>query len=261
MKIVCLMENTTRCGNMAAEHGLSLYLETGRHRILFDMGPDGLFAENARKLGVDLKNVDTAVLSHGHYDHGGGLSVFLQINDHALVYADARVFGTFRNRTGKYIGLDPRLKENPRFILCDSDVRVDEGIRICSCDDEVRRYPTDSYGLTVEQDGALAPDRFLHEQYLIAEEGNKRIVISGCSHKGILNIVSWLKPDVLVGGFHLKDEKRPEVLDRTAEMLKQSGALFYTCHCTGEEQYSRMKKRMGDSLYYLHCGDAITITP
>ena len=71
MKLVTLMENTTCREDLCCEHGLSLYLETGDHKILFDAGQSGAFAENAEKLGVNLQNVDFAVLSHGHYDHGG----------------------------------------------------------------------------------------------------------------------------------------------------------------------------------------------
>ena len=72
MIITSLLENTTSRSGIAAEHGLSLYIETATHRILFDMGQTDLFARNAEALGVDLTHVDLAVLSHGHYDHGGG---------------------------------------------------------------------------------------------------------------------------------------------------------------------------------------------
>ncbi|MBR5633360.1 MAG: MBL fold metallo-hydrolase, partial [Clostridia bacterium] len=80
MKIVCLAENTTSRDDVGAEHGLSLYVEAAGKKILFDMGQTDLFMKNAEKLGVDLSKVDVAVLSHGHYDHGGGLSAFLKVN-------------------------------------------------------------------------------------------------------------------------------------------------------------------------------------
>lgn len=259
MKIVCLMENTTHC-DLTAKHGLSLYLETGGRKILFDMGPDGSFADNAEKLGVDLTRVDLAVLSHGHYDHGGGLQRFLELNDHAPVYVHAKAFGTFRNRSGKYIGLDPALQGNPRLVSVDQDTEIGEGMVLTSCDERTRPYPANAYGLTCEEEGKEPlPDRFLHEQYLVVTEKEKRIVLSGCSHKGILNIVSWLRPDVLIGGFHLKDESFPEILDQTAKQLLASGALFYTCHCTGQPQYERLKALMGEKLHYLSCGEVIEV--
>ena len=86
MKIITLMENTACREDLTASHGLSLYIETPKHNILFDMGPDNEYIHNAEKLGVDLKAVDIAVLSHGHYDHGGGLAMFRLLNDHAKIY-------------------------------------------------------------------------------------------------------------------------------------------------------------------------------
>ena len=97
MKITALVENTVseeqaeRLG-LGREHGLSLYIEACGHRILFDMGQSGLFARNAAALGVDLAAVDLAVLSHGHYDHGGGLARFLELNGAAPVYLNEHAF-------------------------------------------------------------------------------------------------------------------------------------------------------------------------
>ena len=79
MRVTMLLDNIAADPRLVAEHGLSLYLETGDHKILFDAGQSSAFAENAEKLGVDLREVDFAVLSHGHYDHGGGLERFLVI--------------------------------------------------------------------------------------------------------------------------------------------------------------------------------------
>ena len=92
MKLTALLENTTDCPDILTRHGLSLYLETAHHKILFDFGPDDSFARNAEQLGVDLSAVDLAVLSHGHDDHGGGLKTFLEINQTAPVYVRETAF-------------------------------------------------------------------------------------------------------------------------------------------------------------------------
>ena len=81
MKFVTLVEDATKC-ELGAEHGLSIYVETEKHKLLFDVGTTDLFIKNAKALGIDLSQVDTVVISHGHNDHGGGLDAFLAINDH-----------------------------------------------------------------------------------------------------------------------------------------------------------------------------------
>ncbi len=111
MEITVLAENTTEC-NMPVEHGLSLYIEVCGKKILFDMGETELFSENAKKLGKDIGGVDTAIVSHGHYDHGGGLEKFLQINSKAKVYISRYAFEPHYNASGKYIGLKEELENN-----------------------------------------------------------------------------------------------------------------------------------------------------
>jgi len=89
MKIHVLMENSASSDDFAAEHGLSLLVETAGRHILFDTGASAAFADNAEKMGVDLSRVELAVLSHGHYDHGGGLTRFLEVNTQASVWVSA----------------------------------------------------------------------------------------------------------------------------------------------------------------------------
>ena len=91
MKVVILMENSTCRDTVACAHGLSMYIETDKHKILFDMGPDAQFIDNAKALGVDLTQVDIAFLSHAHNDHCGGLEAFLKLNDRAKVYMQKAV--------------------------------------------------------------------------------------------------------------------------------------------------------------------------
>lgn len=264
MKITCLMENTSCDPAIKAEHGLSLYIETASHRILFDMGQTDVFAENARVLGVDLSQVDTAILSHGHYDHGGGMARFLEVNAHAPVYHSRYAFGGHWHGESKYIGLDQGLQGHPRLHPVEDELELDDELSLHSCRDKACKHPIESFGLMERAGDAFVPESFKHEQYLLIRQGEKRVLISGCSHKGIANIVDWFKPDVLVGGFHLMKLDPAQPADRTrlealAEELLISGAMFYTGHCTGDAAYDFLKERMGERLAYLSAGCAVAI--
>lgn len=254
MKIWTLMENTA-CGGLAAEHGLSLYIETGEHKILFDAGQSGAFAENAEKLGVDLRQVEFAVLSHGHYDHGGGLKRFLQVNERAKIYASQYAFEGHVNASGKDIGLDPALENCGRMVLTKGDTRLAPGIALLTCP----LTPEDPAGLQMEEAGNLKPEDFRHEQYLLVEEQGKKILFSGCSHKGILQLMDYFRPDVLVGGFHFMKIEEEARLRRAAQRLMQYPAVYYTGHCTGEMQFAVLKESMEERLHRVRAGSIVEI--
>ena len=116
MKITVLMENTAISPAFATEHGLSLYIETGKHKILFDAGQSGAFADNAAALGIDLQGTDLAILSHGHYDHADGLPVFLQRNSHAKIYVNEHAFLPCYHGRDRYIGITPQLRGCDRLV-------------------------------------------------------------------------------------------------------------------------------------------------
>lgn len=258
MKITALTENTPFNDNISAEHGLSLYIETEKHNILFDMGQTSLFAENAKKLGIDLTKVDIAVLSHGHYDHGGGLTEFLKINKTAPVYINRYAFGDYYNGTEKYIGLDKSLQNEERIVFVDEILEIDDELCLYSCNNKIQNHYLGSFGLNMKCDGKFMPDEFKHEQYLLINENGKRTLISGCSHKGVMDITEWFEPDVLVGGFHYSKLELDEKLKEYATFLASHKTDYYTCHCTGLEQYKFMKKYM-PQLSYLSCGESIEI--
>lgn len=258
MKITALLENTSEREDMLTEHGLSLYIETQNHTILFDMGQSGLFAKNAAVLGIDLGAVDIAVLSHGHYDHGGGLAVFLEINKTAPIYLNRHAFEPHYHGSEKYIGLDTSFKDNDRLVFIDDAAVIGEGLTLCSCNQKERKHNPGCFGLYVLKNGELLPEDFRHEQYLLIEEQGKKVLFSGCSHKGILDIAGWFRPDVLIGGFHFSKLPLDDTLKSFAEYLNTFPAEYYTCHCTGRKQFGFMKNSMS-RLHYLSCGQSIEL--
>lgn len=260
MKITSLVENTTK-KDWSTEHGLSLFIETKRHRILFDTGQGNLFAENAVKAGVDLAQADICVLSHGHYDHGGGLKTFSRINQTARIYMNRNAFGLHYNGQEKYIGLERSWLEDEelqkRIIYTDGDLRIDDELMLCAPGKD-KRLDMGSAGLCVLENGEFYPEDFQHEHYLLITENGKRVLVSGCSHQGIINIMEWFRPDVLIGGFHFMKQEPGGVLAEYGRTLDGYDAEYYTCHCTGTEQYDYLKTRM-KKLHYLSEGEVITV--
>ena len=258
MTITVLLENTTHRADLQAEHGLSLYIEACGHRILFDMGQTDAFARNADTLGIDLSSVDVAILSHGHYDHGGGLPAFLARNPTAPVYVSRHAFGEHYNASSRYIGLDPTLVDHPRFCYTAGKTAMAEGLTLFAEAPIPSLCDLGSFGLTLGTGDTAIPDPFRHEQYLLVEEGGQRILISGCSHRGILNIVDYFRPHILIGGFHVSKMPLDNELMALAKRLSEYGTHFYTGHCTGLPQARFMAAHM-DHLHTLSCGDCIRL--
>lgn len=263
MKIHVLMENTSCEPEFLAEHGLSLLIETGSRRILFDTGASPAFANNAERLRIDLNTVDAAVLSHGHYDHGGGINRFLQLNQHAPVWISPYAFLPHFNASGKDIGLAPELAGHERLRTAHNDItELYEGITLHSAATLPNTYPAEGAGMETIINGQRQPDDFRHEQYLLIQENGKRVLISGCSHRGILNIATHFRADVLVGGFHLM--KASPVADAprlqaVAELLLELPTCYHTGHCTGDAAFRLLKQRMGERLQAFSSGMTIEL--
>lgn len=259
MKVKTLIENYTPNKTTTAQHGLSLYIEANSKKILFDMGQNDLFLQNAKALNVDIGAVDIAILSHGHYDHGGGAGVFLNENSVSNLYINENSFGDFYSGNG-YIGIDKTLLNNSRVVFTKEKTELAKGITLFMGKDIPKNEKSYSDGLYKVTDGVKETDDFIHEQYLLIEEKGKRILISGCSHRGILNIMEYFKPDVFFGGFHVNSlEYDSNDLVYIGEKLKSYKTKYYTCHCTGIEAYSYFKSKFGNNLDYLHCGKSVEI--
>jgi 7,8-dihydropterin-6-yl-methyl-4-(beta-D-ribofuranosyl)aminobenzene 5'-phosphate synthase len=273
MIIKVLMENSARSETLGREHGLSLYIEALGHKILFDTGASPLFIENARKMKVDLSEVEFVVISHGHYDHGGGLDAFFELNDKAEVFIHPQAFGDYyARRQGdklQFIGIDKKLKENRQVVFTTDRFTIARGIRVFSNVEPLESLPSSNRDLLKKEGGELTDDDFVHEQNLVIEQDDKTVLFTGCAHMGIMNIVRHFHsikgryPHVVIGGFHLaksdQDRESDGEIDRIAAFLASTGAKYYTCHCTGRVPYQRLKEKMGGRIDYLAAGDMIEI--
>lgn len=274
MIIKTLVENTSASEVLGSEHGLSLYIETKHHKLLFDTGASTLFAENARKMQIDLSKVDLLVISHGHYDHGGGLKAFLDLNSHAKIYLNKNAFGDYYSRRPngekKYIGLDKTLLPNDRFAFVEGQLFIDEELELFSGVNGTRLNPSGNKDLFIKDGEAFKLDDFSHEQNLIIKENGNTVLVAGCAHNGIVNILEHFhagknrQPSHVVGGFHLYNRsadqyENPSVIAEIGSYLLGTGALFYTGHCTGVKAYEQLKSIMSDHVNYLSTGSQLII--
>lgn len=174
MKVISLIENTSHNPELYAEHGLSLYLETQHHKLLFDTGASGRFADNAHKLGISLAEVDTLILSHGHYDHTGGILRFLEENDHAKVYLSAYAFAPYYHMSDaerRFIGIRGLTPEHPRLTLVKGDLTLDAELTLFTGVTGRKCFPETNLQLKYDNGRGLVQDDFRHEQYLAVQEG------------------------------------------------------------------------------------------
>lgn len=270
MKIVSLVDDICNSKDLQCEHGLCFYIATEKHKILFDLGASDLFIRNAKKLNINLQNVDIVFISHGHYDHGGGLRAFLNINSKAKIYISKKAFGDYYSEKDgiyHYAGLDKELKENRRLIFTEDYLIIDSELTLFST--KAKNMPSLNRSLVVKTENGYGKDDFSHEQSLIISSESKIVLITGCSHTGITSIMEQAKkfarePDYILGGFHLFNEKKnicenEEKMQILSEELQKYNGVFYTCHCTGIQPYNMLKSVLKENLHYFATGNEINI--
>ena len=283
MRVVALIEDTKLEGreDLVAEHGLSLYIECDDKHILFDTGATEAFNQNAEKLGVNLQEVDVLVVSHHHYDHGGGLARFLEANHKAKVYlrkSEEEEDYYFRalGIISKYIGLDQELlqKQAGRFEFVDSFTEILPGVYILAEIAQQYALPKGNRRLFVKKGNTYSLDSFEHELIMVAREGDGVVVFTGCAHNGILNMVAAVTRQfrdvpikAVFGGFHLIGlpilntmvVSKGEVKRIGEELLKYPIERVYTGHCTGKKAYRVLKGVLAEKLEHLPTGSDVVL--
>jgi len=282
MKITVLVENTKDPSGIGLtnEHGLSLHIAFQGKTLLLDAGATDAFSKNANALDVDLSSVQAAVLSHHHYDHGGGLAHFLDKNKAAKIYLRESPKGESYFRAlwfiERYIGLDKSIFENhpDRFVFVNEFVSIFPDVYILPKIEMVYPKPKGNKYLYTKTNSGWKLDDFSHELILVIKDVDGLVIFSGCSHSGILNMIDTVSKKfagipikAVVGGFHLiglpkinsMAGSKKEVEDIGKKTLAYNPASVYSGHCTGEKAYQVLKGVMGEKLNKLHTGAVLTI--
>lgn len=261
IRITFLSENKTESEECSAEHGLSVLIQTPDNKILFDTGASDLFAKNGEALGENLTDVDFAVISHGHYDHTGGIKRFCEINPTAPVYIHKDAFaetyglenGEIESKTcGIRMSSEDRAKIEERFIYTDGILKTDENTVITGTIPSTDVMTEKFY--EKRPDGSFVPDEMLHEQALIIRDERGLFVFSGCSHRGVVPVLEYAgeifpgeRLFLLVAGMHLysaTEDVRRNVIEK---VLKLDTKNIMPVHCTGIDAICDLKRFMGAS--------------
>ena len=212
MKIITLIENLVYQQGLFAEHGLSIYIETENRKILFDTGQTGLFLQNAGTLGISMEDIDCLVLSHGHYDHTGGLYPFLKINSKAKVYVKKDIFTPKYSGQSRFIGTPMNeVLLNNRLVFVESITEIADDIFIMPDIQIHNSIDTHFKGLNKEVGNELVPDEFEDELFIVIKQNEQLNIVTACAHRGITNICTTatehfkLPIGLILGGFHMKD--------------------------------------------------------
>lgn len=239
------------------------------------MGQGNLFQQNAKSMSLDLAGVEMAIISHGHYDHGGGITSFQQINKLAPIYISSHALQDYLLKTPtnefKFISLSDKNEiVLERLVFTNEYFAIDSGLELFSAVKGRKFFPKANNVLYVKHGDKLIQDDFVHEQNLIITENGKSILITGCSHTGIVNIIERffeLKghyPHFIIGGFHLinpstgKSEPE-EIITEICRYLLSIRTKCFTGHCTGKDAFNIMKTCMGNQINDLSTGMILEI--
>ncbi len=270
MKITVLTDNKATEG-LKGEWGLSLLIEQGGKKLLLDTGASPLFAKNAEKCGVDLKNVDLAFLSHAHYDHSNGFGEFFRINENAPLYLSGRCKENCYGRRwifSKYIGIKKGYAKAfaERLIYTDGFTEVTDRIYLLPHGEGDYSIYGKKNGLFQKNGRKWSYDSFDHEQSLVIKTEKGLVIFNSCCHTGADNIINEVasafpneKILALIGGFHLYKSGDEDVIN-LAQRIRDTGIeKIYTGHCTGDRAFTLLKKELGDTAEELFAGMVIEL--
>lgn len=272
MEIVNLIENKSIRNSIKCEHGLSLHIRLGDKNVLFDVGQSDKFIRNASLLGVVIEEVDYVVLSHGHFDHTGGLPAFLKLNKKAKVFLHREALRERFSRSSKITkanGIPWRLdweKYKGRFCFVEDSFELFKGLwivsgiqrdlKLCELDDR----------LIYKGEKGYESELFDDELVLYVDNIKAATVVTGCAHKGIVNILNGVQSqlgvsrfELVVGGLHLMGKSNDEVNHLLNQLKSFEVRQWALNHCTGDPSIERFSTAYPGKVRYFKGGESILL--
>lgn len=259
MKITIIVDNYTTKRDFIAEHGFSALIETEQQKILFDTGQGRALLHNLKTKGIDPKNIGTIILSHGHYDHAGGIKPFSKKNNQFELFVHpAALHPKYQiiKKLKKHIGLKTNLSEfNTKFYV--DPVEISPGIIYSGEIPKTNKWELTETIYYRKINGKLEKDPFQDDVslYIITDKG--LVVLTGCAHSGIINIVQYGMKITginnlhgIIGGMHLKNASNKRI-ERTVQLIAGMDPEFVTIsHCTGILPGIEFVKKIGKRVIF-----------
>ncbi len=275
LTITILVDNNSVNPQLASEHGLSIWIEADDFRFLFDTGQSDSLIQNAEMLGIDLSTADALVLSHGHYDHTGGIVEVLNLNPGITVYCHPGVFVPRYSRqpdgTMKPVGMTPEAsdalhKKNNFLHWVSGPTLISADIGITSQVPRITAFE-DTGGAFYLDAEAMLPDMIDDDLAMWIRTESGIVIITGCCHSGLVNTLKYIEKlsDVseihtVIGGFHLLHAS-PERMKKTCDYLQSKKiARLVSCHCTGENAAKYLQKQCGEKLVSGAVGKKLSVS-
>jgi len=256
MQVTLLVDNLAD-GCFRSEHGLSLLVQTGSGSVLFDSGQSDAWVDNLGECGFGFLDIKAVALSHGHYDHTGGIPAVAQNLPGAKLFAHPACFEPKYAKSAeamRYIGMPAESAVlEPEFALSRSVAEILPGVKLSG--EIALRTANDFESRFLTSENGLQQDTFEDEQCMVMQNGDSVAVLVGCAHRGVENnvltameIVGDDKIDLLIGGMHLQDAKEERLESLVGFLLDVDISRIVCCHCTGLNAYKYLRSRLGSKV-------------